>query len=74
MSLIDSEIVKRYYYKAGSVQERLKTDKAFDKALEVLNNTELYNATLAPPTKEEEGELIIKKLDEKVKNEYVTEE
>ena len=73
-SLIASEIVKRYYYKAGSVQEMLKTDKAFDKALEVLNNTELYNATLTPPTKEEEGELIIKKLDEKVKNEYVTEE
>ncbi len=50
----------------------LKTDKAFDKALEVLNNTELYNATLAPPSKE--GELILKKLEEKVKDEYVTEE
>ena len=46
--LISSEIVKRYYYKEGAMQERLKTDKAFDKALEVLKNKELYNQTLSP--------------------------
>ena len=48
--LISSEIVKRYYYKEGAMQERLKTDKAFDKALEVLKNKELYNQTLSPVT------------------------
>ena len=64
--------MKRYYYKAGAVQEMLKTDKAFDKALEVLNNEELYKATLTPP--EKEGKLEIKELKEKVKEEYVTEE
>ena len=50
----------------------LKTDKAFDKALEVLNNVELYKATLASP--EKEGTLEIKELKVKVKEEYVTEE
>ncbi len=47
-SLLSSEIVKRYHYKEGAMQERLKTDKVFDKALEVLNNKELYKQTLQP--------------------------
>ncbi len=49
--LISSEIVKRYYYKAGAVQESLKTDKTFDKAVEVLKNKELYKQTLMPAAK-----------------------
>ncbi len=47
-SLISSEIVKRYYYKSGAVQEMLKTDKAFDKAVEVLKDNAVYEQTLQP--------------------------
>lgn len=47
-SLISSEIVKRYYYKSGAVQEMLKTDKAFDKAVEVLKDNVVYEQTLQP--------------------------
>ncbi len=47
-SLISSEIVKRYYYKSGAVQEMLKTDKAFDKAVEVLKDNVVYKQTLQP--------------------------
>ncbi|HZJ79615.1 MAG TPA: peptidase S41, partial [Dysgonamonadaceae bacterium] len=73
-SLISREIVKRYHYKEGAMQEMLKTDKVFDKALEVLNNEELYKKTLQPPVEEEEeGTLEIQELKEKVKEEYVTE-
>ena len=49
--LISSEIVKRYYYKTGAVQESLKTDKTFDKAVEVLKDKELYKQTLLPVDK-----------------------
>lgn len=48
--LISSEIVKRYYYKTGAVQESLKTDKTFDKAVEVLKDKALYKQTLMPDT------------------------
>ena len=50
-SLISSEIVKRYYYKTGAVQESLKTDKAFDKAKEVIKDMRLYEQTLKPSPK-----------------------
>ncbi|HHW80776.1 MAG TPA: hypothetical protein GX746_03660, partial [Bacteroidales bacterium] len=73
-SLISREIVKRYHYKEGAMQEMLKTDKVFDKALEVLNNKELYKKTLQPPVEEEEeGTLEIQELKERVKEEYVVE-
>ena len=49
--LISSEIVKRYYYKSGAVEETLKTDKAFDKATEVLKDKTLYKQTLEPKSK-----------------------
>ena len=51
-SLISREIVKRYHYKEGAMQEMLKTDKAFDKAVEVLKNKELYRQTLEPAAEE----------------------
>jgi len=44
--------VKRYYYKSGAVEERLKTDKTFDKAIEVLKDKALYNQTLEPKPKD----------------------
>ncbi len=46
--IISSEIVKRYYYKTGAVQESLKTDKTFKKAIEVLKDKALYKQTLLP--------------------------
>ncbi|MDD2475977.1 MAG: S41 family peptidase [Dysgonamonadaceae bacterium] len=49
--LISSEIVKRYYYKTGAVQESLKTDKTFEKAVEVLKDQALYKQTLEPTPK-----------------------
>ena len=68
-SLIASEIAKRYYYKAGAIEESLKTDKAFDKAIEVLKDNVLYEQTLEPkpknmPTAEE--------IKEKLKKQYST--
>lgn len=50
--IISSEIVKRYYYKAGAIQESLKADKAFEKAVEVLENKTLYKQTLEPNSKD----------------------
>lgn len=66
-SLISSEIAKRYYYKAGAIQESLKTDKAFDKAIEVLKDNVLYEKTLKPMPKNMPSAEEIK---EKLKNEY----
>lgn len=51
--LISSEIVKRYYYQSGEIQQNLKEDKALQKALEVLNDSTLYVRTLAPAPVEE---------------------
>jgi carboxyl-terminal processing protease len=42
--LIAHEIVKRYYYQAGGIQEDLKKDNELDKAIEILENKEKYNA------------------------------
>lgn len=47
--LMASEIVKHYYYQKGELQESLKEDDVLDKALEVLDNQELYNKTLSSP-------------------------
>ena len=44
--LLAEEIVKRYYYEKGSVQETLKDDADLKKALEVLQNQEEYKKIL----------------------------
>ncbi|MDL2277200.1 S41 family peptidase [Parabacteroides sp. OttesenSCG-928-G07] len=44
-----SEIVKRYYYQKGELQESLKGDKVLEKAIEVLIDSERYKETLSPP-------------------------
>lgn len=49
--LMASEIVKRYYFQKGVLQESLQDDKVLEKALEVLGNPELYNNTLTAPEK-----------------------
>jgi carboxyl-terminal processing protease len=44
--IISSEIVKRYYYQSGELQQNLKDDKSLLKALEVLKDKALYARTL----------------------------
>lgn len=44
--LMADEIVKRYYYQAGSVEEALKGDEDVEKALEVLGNESEYKKIL----------------------------
>ena len=50
--LIAEEIVKRYYFEKGAVQETLKDDSDLKKALEVLQNPEEYKKVLAVAVKE----------------------
>lgn len=52
--LMASEIIKRYYFQKGELQESLKDDKVLEKALEVLGDQELYNKTLSSPEKTDE--------------------
>lgn len=44
-----AEIVKRYYYQRGELQEGLKDDPVLEKALEVLGDPKLYDETLSTP-------------------------
>ena len=47
--MLESEIVKRYYYQKGELLASLKDDKVLEKALEVLANRTLYQQTLSTP-------------------------
>ena len=49
-SMIETEIVQRYYYKKGVLKHQLANDNVFDKAIEILKNTEDYNEILSPVT------------------------
>ncbi len=44
-----TEIVKRYYYQKGEMQENLKDDKVLDKAMEVLSTPSVYKKALSVP-------------------------
>lgn len=44
--LLEDEIVSRYYFQNGRAELALKSDLYVKKAIEVLNNRELYNSTL----------------------------
>lgn len=44
-----TEIVKRYYYQRGELQESLKGDAVLEKALQVLADPELMKKTLSKP-------------------------
>ena len=50
--LIAEEIVKRYYFERGAVQETLKDDTDLKKAIEVLQQSEEYNKVLTVAAKE----------------------
>jgi carboxyl-terminal processing protease len=45
-SLISLEIIKRYFYESGSVQEMLKDDTDLPRAIEILSNMEEYKKIL----------------------------
>ena len=49
--LIAEEIVKRYYFERGAVQETLKDDSDLKKAIEVLQQLEEYNKVLTVAVK-----------------------
>ena len=49
--MLAEEIVKRYYYEKGAVQEGLKDDADLKKALEILQNPTEYNQLLSVPIK-----------------------
>ena len=54
--LLKDEIISRYYYQKGRIQSFLSDDPEIDKAIEVINNKDLYtsilNGTYKKPTKE----------------------
>jgi len=45
--LLNSEIVSRYYYQRGTIENKLsKDDEAIKQALEVLYDTRMYSSIL----------------------------
>lgn len=50
-SVLESDIVARYYFRRGVVQQQLKTDKDLKTALEILTDTEHYESLLKPVKK-----------------------
>ncbi|MDD4430827.1 MAG: S41 family peptidase [Bacteroidales bacterium] len=46
--ILSLEIIRRYYYQKGEIQESLKTDKCVSKALDLLMDRENYEAILKP--------------------------
>lgn len=50
--LLNTEIIKRYYYMKGEYIYTLKNDKELTKAIEILNDQNLYKETLSIPVKE----------------------
>jgi len=49
--LMATEIVRYYYFQKGVLLEGLKNDKVLGKALEVLDNSEMYHKILSTPEK-----------------------
>ena len=52
MFLLNTEIIKRYYYQKGEYIYTLKNDKELAKAIEILNDENLYKQTLSVPVSE----------------------
>ena len=48
IELMEQEIVKRYYYQRGSVQQALRHDEDFDRAKEILAHPNEYQRILKP--------------------------
>jgi carboxyl-terminal processing protease len=45
-TLLENEIVSRYYYQKGRTLDAFRTDTALQQAIEVLKNKERYNTIL----------------------------
>ncbi len=45
--LLEEEIASRYYYQQGKIQANLEEDVQYEKSLEILNDTRLYNDILS---------------------------
>ena len=56
--VLAAEIVKRYYYQRGELQENLKDDACLEKAIEVLGDSALYQRTLSAPAEEKKEEAV----------------
>ncbi|MDR1090160.1 MAG: S41 family peptidase [Prevotella sp.] len=52
--LINTEIIRRYYFQKGVAKYDLQHDREVAKAIEVLNDPQLYKATLSAPAKAKE--------------------
>ena len=52
--LINAEIIRRYYFQKGIAKYDLQYDREVAKAIEVLNDSQLYKDTLSAPTKAKE--------------------
>lgn len=66
-SIIESEIVQRFYYKKGVLLHQLSNDNVYEKAVEVLRNQEMYQSILRPmPAKVPSAD----EMKEKLKNQY----
>lgn len=66
-SMIESEIVQRFYYKKGVLLHQLSSDKVYDKAVEILRDPEIYQSILHPrPEKVPPAT----KLKERLENQY----
>ena len=50
-SVLESDIVARYYFRRGVVQQQLKADKDLKTALEILTDTKRYESLLKPVKK-----------------------
>ncbi|GAB6007948.1 S41 family peptidase [Dysgonomonas reticulitermitis] len=52
--LINTEIIRRYYYQKGVAKYDLQYDREVSKAIEVLSDPQLYKVTLSTPDKTKE--------------------
>lgn len=48
--LLKDEIVSRYYYQKGAIRAAIKDDKVIDKAVDILNNKNVYAGYFTPGT------------------------
>ena len=46
--MLEDEIVSRYYYQKGAIRASLKEDKGLQKAIEIVNNNDIYAGYFAP--------------------------
>ncbi len=55
--VLSIEIVKRYYYQKGAIQQQLKDDIDIKEALSILKNSDQYTSLLSPSKEEKKEEV-----------------